>query len=81
MLAINNKALFDVSDWEGNRKGVVFFVNEISSVISDDASMSPSEPITRNLNKIKLTGDDFEFEATNKGKFYFDKKIIKIYIE
>ena len=78
---INNKALFDKSDWGKNRKNVVFFINEIFSVILDDTSISLTSLIARDFSRIKITGDDFKFEANNKGNFSFDKNIIKIYIE
>ncbi|MFQ5584529.1 MAG: hypothetical protein ACE5GL_08865, partial [Calditrichia bacterium] len=78
---INNKALLEQNEWSKNRRIVVFFSNNITSVNLDDTFISLTMDINREFNKIKMVGDDFKFEANKKGKFSSHQNIIDIYIQ
>ena len=63
VLEVHNKGVFDQTAWEKKRKKVVFFVDEISSIVVNGETISTDDQLERNFNQIQITGDDFKLEA------------------
>ncbi len=78
LLEVHDKAIFDQNDWKKRQKKVVFYCNKLSDLILDNSPLESKHDIERNFNRIKLTGDDFKFEAKLKGKFSLKKNEIMI---
>ncbi|HCC70183.1 MAG TPA: hypothetical protein DEQ09_03410 [Bacteroidales bacterium] len=70
---IHDKALFDENDWETNMKKVVFFSDNIFSIIIDNKSIELTQDVEQEFKAIKIEGNDFNFEAKIKGKVLLNK--------
>ncbi|NOX66658.1 MAG: hypothetical protein GXO85_12945, partial [Chlorobi bacterium] len=76
LLEVHDKAIFDQNDWKKRQKKVAFYCNNLSNLILDNSPLGSKHDIEQNFNRIKLTGNDFKFEAEIKGKFSLKKNEI-----
>jgi len=81
LLEIHDKAIFDQNDWKKRKKKVVFYTDNLPTLVLDNSPLESKNDIERNFNKIKLTGDNLKFEAERKGKFSLKKNKIVINLE
>ncbi|NOX66228.1 MAG: hypothetical protein GXO85_10680 [Chlorobi bacterium] len=78
LLEIRDRAIYDQNNWEKRTKKVVFYTNSLSNVILDESLFKTEQDIKQNFQKIKLKGDNFNFEANTQGNIYIsrDKKVV-----
>lgn len=79
-LEVHNKGLLDQSDWDNNRKRVLFFVPNMTEIKLDGRSVDLRKPMSVNFISIEISGSDFKFKAESKGVLKYKGDCIDILI-
>ncbi|TKJ42264.1 hypothetical protein CEE37_00880 [candidate division LCP-89 bacterium B3_LCP] len=81
LLDIHDTGILEQNNWEDSMRKVIFFVQEISSLIIDDKHLELSESAQHNFNKMEMSGEKVNLNYSGSGVIMIDDKEISIQLK